>query len=57
MEKVTKLVESRSAVYCGFDPTGNSLHLGHMTVIAPLLQLAKHGIPVIGLVSISATYS
>ncbi|XP_067929214.1 tyrosine--tRNA ligase, mitochondrial-like [Watersipora subatra] len=38
------------AIYCGFDPTGASLHLGHMTVLSVLLNLARAGHHVIALV-------
>ncbi|KAF6034008.1 hypothetical protein EB796_007685 [Bugula neritina] len=38
------------AYYCGFDPTADSLHLGHMTLLSVLLSLAKNGFPVIALI-------
>jgi tyrosyl-tRNA synthetase len=39
-ERLAELVaEGGGAVYCGFDPTGDSLHVGHLV---PLLTLARY---------------
>ncbi len=37
------LKESRSPVYAGFDPTGPSLHVGHLLPIITLIRFARYG--------------
>ena len=37
------LKEERSPVYAGFDPTGPSLHVGHLLPIITLIRFARHG--------------
>ena len=37
------LREGRSPVYAGFDPTGPSLHVGHLLPIITLIRFARHG--------------
>ena len=37
------LKEGRSPVYAGFDPTGPSLHVGHLLPIITLIRFARHG--------------
>ena len=51
MDVISELEKARPAVYLGFDPTASSLHLGHMTALAPLLYLARNGFEIIGLVT------
>lgn len=50
-EEIRKLAERPFKVYCGFDPTGDSLHLGHMVAMMGLAWFQKFGhtpVPVIG---------
>ena len=51
MTLMSDLLNSQPGVYCGFDPTADSLHLGHMTVLSLLLYMANQGYPVVALVS------
>lgn len=43
-EKVKKLLESKQTIYCGFDPSAGSMHLGNYVMISLLkrFQLAGH---------------
>lgn len=50
MTVMSELLHTDPAYYCGFDPTADSLHLGHMTVLSSLLNMAKEGYPVVALV-------
>lgn len=40
------------AVYCGFDPTAPSLHVGHLLTISALLQCRQAGLQPIAVVRI-----
>lgn len=42
-EDFCALVEKPLKVYCGFDPTGDSLHLGHMVAIMVLAWFQRFG--------------
>lgn len=42
-EEVRQLVEKPITVYCGFDPTGDSLHLGHMVAMMGLAWFQRYG--------------
>lgn len=49
-EKAKKLIDSKKPVkfYIGFDPTGQSLTIGHLVQIVRMMYLEKHGhIPVV----------
>lgn len=48
-EKFLKLKEG-SGVYCGFDPSAESLHLGNYLLIATLKRLSKTGFRVVAVV-------
>ena len=45
-EKLRKMFETKQTVYCGFDPSASSMHLGNYVMISLLkrLQLAGHRI-------------
>lgn len=38
-----RLAEGAITGYCGFDPTGPSLHVGHLLPVMGLVQLQRHG--------------
>lgn len=42
-EELTTLVEKPAKIYCGFDPTGESLHLGNLVAIMGLAWFQKFG--------------
>ena len=43
-EGIKKLLETESAsIYCGTDPTGDSLHVGHLLPFLTLKRFAKYG--------------
>jgi tyrosyl-tRNA synthetase len=46
-----KAIESgKITVYCGVDPTANSLHLGNLMTLMPLIHLQVRGHNIIPLV-------
>ena len=50
LHKVLK--KGPQAVYCGFDPTADSLHVGHLLTIMALLHCQRGGHAVIPVVCI-----
>ncbi len=42
-EQLQKLVEKPIKIYCGFDPTGESLHVGHLVPIMGLAHFQRAG--------------
>lgn len=48
--KLEKLLNDKKTVYCGFDPTADSLHVGSLLPLITLLRFKKAGIPVIPLI-------
>ncbi|MBC8041499.1 MAG: tyrosine--tRNA ligase, partial [Opitutaceae bacterium] len=44
-----RLAEGPITVYCGFDPTGDSLHVGHLMGQLTLARFQRAGNPVIAL--------
>ncbi|WP_031542114.1 tyrosine--tRNA ligase [Mesoplasma photuris] len=42
-EKLIEAQKSGSAVYCGFDPTADSLHVGHLMMIVTLERFGRQG--------------
>lgn len=49
-EGLKKLFETPQTVYCGFDPTASSLHLGNLIPIMALMHLQRAGHRVLALV-------
>lgn len=45
-EKIEKLLQEGRSIYCGFDPTADSLHVGSLLPLITLLRLKKSGISV-----------
>ena len=45
-----RLFSSPQCVYCGFDPTADSLHVGHLAPLLLLFRLQKSGHTPIALV-------
>ncbi|KAK3586093.1 hypothetical protein CHS0354_033214 [Potamilus streckersoni] len=41
--ELTRVVSSPQAVYCGFDPTANSLHVGNLLTIIALIHCQRAG--------------
>ena len=48
----SKSIKGASAVYCGFDPTAESLHAGNLLSIIALLHFRNNGIQPIALVNL-----
>jgi tyrosyl-tRNA synthetase len=49
-EALEKALEEPIALYCGFDPTGDSLHIGHLVTIVTMRRFQLAGHTPIGLV-------
>lgn len=50
IEVLSKLLQEGSSVYCGFDPTADSLHIGSLLPLTILNVFSKHGVKVIALI-------
>jgi tyrosyl-tRNA synthetase len=40
---VHKLLDTKQTIYCGFDPSASSMHLGNFVMISILMRLTKSG--------------
>ena len=49
-EKVRELLKTPTTIYCGFDPSASSVHLGNFVMISLLMRLQRAGHRVIALV-------
>ncbi|AHI54095.1 tyrosyl-tRNA synthetase [Spiroplasma sabaudiense Ar-1343] len=49
-EKIIKAQNNHKGVYCGFDPTADSLHVGHLIQIINLMRFQKFGFKPIAVV-------
>ena len=49
-EAVYELLNSKQTIYCGFDPTNKSLHIGNFLMIITLMRFQRYGHRIIGLV-------
>lgn len=49
-EEVRKLLDTPQTIYCGFDPSASSMHLGNFVMISMLMRLQRAGHRIIALV-------
>ena len=49
-KNVHKLFESKQTIYCGFDPSASSMHIGNFVMISILMRLQRAGHKIIALV-------
>ena len=49
-EEVHKMFETPQTIYCGFDPSASSMHLGNFVMISVLMRLQKAGHRIIAVV-------
>lgn len=49
-EKVEELLKTPQTIYCGFDPSASSMHIGNFVMISILMRLQKAGHRIIALV-------
>ncbi len=49
-EEVRKLLDEPRTIYCGFDPSASSMHLGNFVMISMLMRLQRAGHRIIALV-------
>ena len=49
-EAVEKLLSSPTTIYCGFDPSASSLHMGNFVMISLLMRLQRAGHRIIAVV-------
>lgn len=50
LELFKKLLDTKATIYCGFDPTAASLHIGHLVPVLMLRRFQQQGHRVIALV-------
>lgn len=50
IDVLSKLLDEGSAVYCGFDPTADSLHVGSLLPLTIMKVFRKHKIPIVAVV-------
>lgn len=51
LETLVKLIQKQTTIYCGFDATANSFHIGHLVPLIYLMRFQKYGhkiIPLLG---------
>lgn len=49
-ESVKKLFESKQTIYCGFDPSASSMHIGNFVMISILMRLQRAGHKIVAVV-------
>ena len=49
-EEIRKLLSTPQTVYCGFDPSASSMHIGNFVMIATLMRLQRAGHRIIAVV-------
>lgn len=49
-EKVHEMFNTKQTIYCGFDPSASSMHIGNFVMIATLMRLQRAGHRIIALV-------
>jgi len=49
-EEVRKLLSSPQTIYCGFDPSASSMHVGNFVMISMLMRLQRAGHKIIAIV-------
>ena len=49
-EEVRELLSTPQTVYCGFDPSASSMHLGNFVMISLLMRFQKAGHRIVALV-------
>lgn len=49
-EEIKKLFETPQTIYCGFDPSASSMHMGNFVMISLLMRLQRAGHRIIALV-------
>ena len=49
-EEVRELLNSKQTIYCGFDPSASSMHVGNFVMISMLMRLQRAGHKIIAIV-------
>ena len=49
-ESVKELIKTPQTIYCGFDPSASSMHIGNFVMISILMRLQRAGHRIIALV-------
>ena len=49
-DNVRKLLDTKQTIYCGFDPSASSMHLGNYVMISTLMRLQRAGHKIIAVV-------
>lgn len=49
-DKIREMLNTKQVIYCGFDPSANSVHMGNFVMIMTLMRLQRAGHKIIALV-------
>ena len=49
-ENLKKMFEKKTTIYCGFDPSASSMHVGNFVMISILMRLQRAGHKIVALV-------
>ena len=49
-EKIKEMLNTKQVIYCGFDPSAESLHMGNFVMIMTLVRLQRAGHKIIAVV-------
>ena len=49
-EEIRELLSTPQTIYCGFDPSASSMHIGNFVMIATLMRLQRAGHRIIAVV-------
>lgn len=49
-EKIKEMLNTKQVIYCGFDPSASSMHMGNFVMIMTLMRLQRAGHKIIGVV-------
>ena len=49
-EEVRELLKTKQTIYCGFDPSASSMHVGNFVMISMLMRLQRAGHKIIAIV-------
>lgn len=48
--KIKEMLDTKQTIYCGFDPSASSMHMGNFVMVMTLMRLQKAGHKIIGVV-------
>lgn len=49
-DRIKEMLNSKQVIYCGFDPSASSMHMGNFVMVMTLMRLQRAGHKIIGVV-------